>query len=55
MLDHLALQVADVDAAATFYARVFASCGVRELMRHDSPGGDVRDLQCQVVQHASGH
>jgi catechol 2,3-dioxygenase-like lactoylglutathione lyase family enzyme len=44
MLDHLALQVADVDAAATFYTRVFASCGVRELMRHDSPGGDVVGL-----------
>ena len=44
MLDHLALQVADVDAAATFYTRVFASCGVRELMRHDSPGGAVVGL-----------
>jgi catechol 2,3-dioxygenase-like lactoylglutathione lyase family enzyme len=40
MLDHLALQCADVDAASAFYTRVFAACGVRELMRH----GDVVGL-----------
>jgi catechol 2,3-dioxygenase-like lactoylglutathione lyase family enzyme len=39
VLDHLALQVADVDAAAAFYIRVFAPAGVREAMRFDSPGG----------------
>src|SRR5688500_17929752 len=44
MLDHLSLQCADVDAAATFYTRVFAPCGVRELMRHNSPGGAVVGL-----------
>ena len=44
MLDHLSLQVADVEAAAAFYPRVFASCGVRELMRHDGPGGTVVGL-----------
>ena len=33
MLDHLALQCSDVDAAATFYTRVFAATGVREAMR----------------------
>ena len=33
MLDHLALQCADVDASATFYSRVFAATGVREAMR----------------------
>ena len=44
MLDHLALQVADVDAAATFYTRVFAELGVREAMRYDSPGGPVVGL-----------
>src|SRR5688572_31083676 len=44
MLDHLSLQVVDVDAAATFYTRVFAPCGVRELMRHDSPDGAVVGL-----------
>ena len=44
MLDHLALQCADVGAAADFYTRVFASCGVRELMRYDGPGGAVVGL-----------
>ena len=44
MLDHLALQCADADAAADFYTRVFASCGVRELMRFESPGGTVVGL-----------
>jgi len=44
MLDHLALQVADVDAAATFYTSVFAAAGVREAMRYDSPGGPVVGL-----------
>jgi catechol 2,3-dioxygenase-like lactoylglutathione lyase family enzyme len=39
MLDHLALQCADVDAAADFYTRVFAACGVREAMRIDTPVG----------------
>ena len=37
MLDHVALQVADVDAAAAFYTRVFAPAGVREAMRMDGP------------------
>jgi catechol 2,3-dioxygenase-like lactoylglutathione lyase family enzyme len=44
VLDHLALQVADVDAAATFYTGVFAAAGVREAMRHPGPGGDVVGL-----------
>jgi catechol 2,3-dioxygenase-like lactoylglutathione lyase family enzyme len=39
MFDHLALQCADVEEAAAFYARVFAACGVREVMRFDTPGG----------------
>jgi catechol 2,3-dioxygenase-like lactoylglutathione lyase family enzyme len=37
VLDHLALQVADVDVAAAFYTRVFAPAGVREAMRMDGP------------------
>jgi catechol 2,3-dioxygenase-like lactoylglutathione lyase family enzyme len=41
VIDHLALQVADVDAAAAFYVRVFAPLGVREAMR---PGPDVVGL-----------
>jgi catechol 2,3-dioxygenase-like lactoylglutathione lyase family enzyme len=44
VIDHLALQVADVDAAATFYTRVFAPAGVRESMRFQSPGGLVVGL-----------
>ena len=44
MLDHLALQCADVDAAASFYVRVFAACGVREAMRMDHPEGPVVGL-----------
>jgi catechol 2,3-dioxygenase-like lactoylglutathione lyase family enzyme len=39
MLDHLALQCTDVTAAADFYTRVLAPCGVRELMRYEAPGG----------------
>jgi catechol 2,3-dioxygenase-like lactoylglutathione lyase family enzyme len=44
MLDHLALQCDDVDASAGFYTRVFAACGIRELMRHQGPGGAVVGL-----------
>ncbi|MGY1737422.1 VOC family protein [Geodermatophilus sp. SYSU D00684] len=44
MIDHLALQVADVDAAAAFYTRVFAPAGVREAVRIDVPGGPVVGL-----------
>jgi catechol 2,3-dioxygenase-like lactoylglutathione lyase family enzyme len=44
MLDHLALQCADVAAAADFYIRVFAACGVREAMRFDHPEGTVVGL-----------
>jgi catechol 2,3-dioxygenase-like lactoylglutathione lyase family enzyme len=44
MIDHLALQCADVDAAVDFYLRVFAPCGVREAMRFDHPEGTVVGL-----------
>jgi catechol 2,3-dioxygenase-like lactoylglutathione lyase family enzyme len=44
VLDHLALQSADVGASAAFYTRVFAAAGVREAMRFPSPGGDVVGL-----------
>jgi catechol 2,3-dioxygenase-like lactoylglutathione lyase family enzyme len=44
VIDHLSLQVADVDAAASFYTRVFAPLGVREAMRHGSPDGEVVGL-----------
>ena len=44
MLDHLALQVADVDATAAFYLEVFAALDVRELMRFPRPEGTVVGL-----------
>jgi catechol 2,3-dioxygenase-like lactoylglutathione lyase family enzyme len=44
MIDHLGLQVADSEAAATFYLQVFAACGLREAMRIDTPGGPVIGL-----------
>jgi catechol 2,3-dioxygenase-like lactoylglutathione lyase family enzyme len=44
VLDHLALQVADVDAAAAFYVEVFAPLGVRELMRFAREEGTVVGL-----------
>ncbi len=44
VIDHLALQVADVDAAAAFYTRVFAACGVREFTRAEAPHGSVVGL-----------
>jgi catechol 2,3-dioxygenase-like lactoylglutathione lyase family enzyme len=44
MLDHLALQSADVDAAAAFYLEVFAPLGVREIMRFTREEGSVVGL-----------
>ncbi|MGY2001302.1 VOC family protein [Blastococcus sp. SYSU DS1024] len=44
MIDHLGLQCADAEAAAAFYQRVFATCGVREAMRIDTPNGPVIGL-----------
>jgi catechol 2,3-dioxygenase-like lactoylglutathione lyase family enzyme len=41
VIDHLGLQVADVEAAAAFYTTVFAPVGLREAMRYDTPGGPV--------------
>jgi catechol 2,3-dioxygenase-like lactoylglutathione lyase family enzyme len=39
MIDHLGIQVADVDASATFYLEVFAAIGMRESMRFPTPAG----------------
>ena len=50
MIDHLGLQSADPDAAAAFYRRVFASCGVREAMRIDTPGGPVVGMAGEAGQ-----
>jgi catechol 2,3-dioxygenase-like lactoylglutathione lyase family enzyme len=44
VIDHLALQVGDVEAAASFYLRVFAAVGIREAMRVTRPEGDVIGL-----------
>jgi catechol 2,3-dioxygenase-like lactoylglutathione lyase family enzyme len=44
MIDHLGLQCSDAAAAAAFYVRVFAACGVREVMRFDTPHGPVVGL-----------
>jgi catechol 2,3-dioxygenase-like lactoylglutathione lyase family enzyme len=44
VLDHLALQVADVDATAVFYTTVFAPLGVHEAMRFPGQGGTVVGL-----------
>jgi catechol 2,3-dioxygenase-like lactoylglutathione lyase family enzyme len=44
MIDHLGLQTADAEAAAAFYVRVFAPCGIREGMRIPTPAGPVIGL-----------
>jgi catechol 2,3-dioxygenase-like lactoylglutathione lyase family enzyme len=44
VLDHLSLQVADVEASAAFYTAVFAPLGVREAIRHGSADGEVVGL-----------
>jgi catechol 2,3-dioxygenase-like lactoylglutathione lyase family enzyme len=38
VIDHLGIQVADVEAACTFYQDVFAALGIREVVRY--PSGD---------------
>ncbi len=38
MIDHIGVQVAEVDASLAFYLRTFASIGMREVMRF--PHGD---------------
>lgn len=44
MLDHLGLQVADVEVSATFYREVFAAIGLSEAVRHETPAGPVVGL-----------
>jgi len=41
MLDHVAIQAADVDAATVFYLEVFSPLGFREAMRYQSEWGPV--------------
>ena len=38
MLDHLGVQVTDVEASVSFYLRVFAPIGMREAMRFEDRG-----------------
>ena len=44
MLDHIAVQVSDVAAAAAFYQRVFGPLDIREAMRFPRQGGLVVGL-----------
>jgi catechol 2,3-dioxygenase-like lactoylglutathione lyase family enzyme len=44
MIDHLGVQVADVDASLTFYLNVFAPLGMREVMRFPNGGSFVVGL-----------
>jgi catechol 2,3-dioxygenase-like lactoylglutathione lyase family enzyme len=42
MIDHMGVQVADVDASVRFYVGVFASIGMQEVMRFPAgPDGQV--------------
>lgn len=41
MLDHVGVQVADVEASAAFYLRVFAPIGVAEFRRYPTEHGPV--------------
>jgi catechol 2,3-dioxygenase-like lactoylglutathione lyase family enzyme len=41
MLDHIGLQVRDVEASLEFYLNVFAPIGMREAMRFPAGGGIV--------------
>jgi len=44
MLDHLGVQVADVEASVAFYLRVFTPIGMREVMRFPLDDGVVVGL-----------
>jgi catechol 2,3-dioxygenase-like lactoylglutathione lyase family enzyme len=44
MIDHLGVQVADVDASAAFYLQTFAPIGMREAMRFPMGAGAVVGL-----------
>jgi catechol 2,3-dioxygenase-like lactoylglutathione lyase family enzyme len=44
MIDHLGVQVADVEASLTFYLNSFAPLGMREVMRFPNEGSFVVGL-----------
>lgn len=51
MIDHLGLQCLDAAAAADFYLRVFAPCGISEAARIDTPAGPVVGLSGPSASH----
>ena len=44
MMDHLGIQVADVETSLAFYLTAFAPLGLREVMRYPVDGGAVVGL-----------
>jgi catechol 2,3-dioxygenase-like lactoylglutathione lyase family enzyme len=44
MIDHIGVQVADVEASLAFYLHMFAPIGIRELMRFPTEDGIVVGL-----------
>jgi catechol 2,3-dioxygenase-like lactoylglutathione lyase family enzyme len=44
MIDHLGIQVADVETSLSFYLRVFEPIGIREFVRHPVGNGFVVGL-----------
>jgi len=44
MIDHMGVQVADVEGSLAFYLRVFAPIGIREVMRFPTDGSFVVGL-----------
>ncbi|MGI8664619.1 MAG: VOC family protein [Jatrophihabitans sp.] len=44
MFDHIGIEVGDVEAALDFYLTVFASLGLQQALRFDSPTGPVVGL-----------
>ena len=44
MIDHIGIQVADVEASLAFYLRVFGPLGMREVMRFPQDGAFVAGL-----------
>lgn len=44
MIDHIGVQVADVERSLAFYLRTFAPIGIREVMRHPLDGAFVVGL-----------
>ena len=54
MLDHMALQVSDVQASRNFYVTVLRPRGIREAMRYERPDGIVVGLAGPDGSRSSG-